>query len=52
MDMKKEALNKINWILKNQHRCFIIVPIVAFTVGGIIAFLQYHFNKADKYVIS
>lgn len=52
MDIKKEALNQISWILKNQNRCFILVPIAAFALGGIIAFLHYQFSKSDKYVVN
>lgn len=52
MDLKKEAVNQISWILNNQQRCFILVPIAAFALGGLIAFLQYQFSKSDKYVLN
>lgn len=52
MDLKKQTLREISWILKNQQRYFLLVPIAAFALGGLIAFLQHYFNKSDKYVVT
>ena len=51
MDLRRDILKQIKWILKNQQKYYLWVPLTALAAGGIIAFVHHYLNSVPKYVV-